>query len=77
LRLLSACVPPIKPMHNLDRKLLRTRTRQELSVPVQELQSKFPRKSVLRGPASCARNMGAHILCTLPKIATGRRKTGQ
>ena len=37
-------------------------------------QSKFPRKSVLRGPASCARNMGARILRMLPKIAASTRK---
>jgi hypothetical protein len=44
-------------MRNPARKLL-TRTKQELSSPVLEPQSKLPRKSVLRGPASCARNMG-------------------
>ncbi len=35
LRLLSACVPPRKPLRNPARKLL-TRTRQELSSPVME-----------------------------------------
>ncbi len=39
-------------------------------------QSRLPRKSVLRSLASCARNMGVHILCMLPKIAASTRKTG-
>jgi hypothetical protein len=33
--------------------------------------------SVLRGPASRARSMGVRILCMLPKIAAGTRKTEQ
>jgi hypothetical protein len=72
-RLLSKCVPPRKPMHNLARKFL-TRTRQEPSGPVLEPQSRLPRKSILRGHASCARKMGACILCMLPKIAAVTRK---
>jgi hypothetical protein len=39
-------------------------------------QSRLTRKSVLRGLASCARNMGARILRTLPKIAASSKKTG-
>jgi hypothetical protein len=58
------------------RKLL-TRTRQEPSGPVMVPQSRLTRKSVLRSLASCARNMGAHILHTLPKIAASMRKTGR
>jgi hypothetical protein len=34
------------------------------------------KKICLRSLASCARNMGAHILHTLPKIAASTRKTG-
>jgi hypothetical protein len=51
--------------------------RQEPSGPVMVPQSKLARKSVLKSHASYARNMGAHILCTLPKIAASMRKTGR
>ncbi len=63
-----------KPMCNPARKLL-TRTRQEPSGPVLEPQSRFPRKSVLRGLANYVRNMGAHILRTLLRTVEGTRKT--
>jgi hypothetical protein len=75
LKAIERVCTPKKPMRNLARKLLR-RTRQEPSGPVLEPQSRLTRKSVLRGPASCARNMGARLLCTPPKIAAGTRKTG-
>ncbi len=61
-------------MRNSARKLL-TRTRQEPSGPVLEPQSKLPRKSILRGPANFARNMGARILRMLPRTVSGKRKT--
>ncbi len=48
-------------MRNLVRKFL-TRTRQEPSGPVLKPQSRLPRESILRGHASCARNMAVHIL---------------
>ncbi len=67
---------PKRPMHHPARKLL-TRMRQEPSNPVLEPPSRLTRKSVLRGLASCARNMGGHILCTLPKIAANTRKMEQ
>jgi hypothetical protein len=76
LRLLSACVPRRKPMRNPVRKLLR-RVRQEPSGPVLELQSRFPRKSISRSPANCARNMGACIPRMLPRTVAGIRKTEQ
>ena len=59
-------------MCNLARTLL-TRTRQEPSGPVMELQSRFPGKPILRGPANYARNMGARILYTLPKTAASEK----
>jgi hypothetical protein len=40
-----------------------------------EPRSRLPRKSVLRSLASCARNLGPHILRTSPKIVASRRKT--
>ena len=66
LRLLSACVPRRKPMHNLAGKLLK-RARQEPSGPVLELQSRFPRKSISTSPANYARNMGSRIPHTPPR----------
>jgi hypothetical protein len=64
-----------KPMCLPERKLL-TRTRQKPSVPVLELHCGFPRKSISRSLASFARNMGVCILCTLPRIAAGTKRTG-
>jgi hypothetical protein len=66
------CTP--KKAHAPSSKKLITRTRQEPSGPVLEPQSRLTRKSVLRSLASCARNMGAHILHSLPKIAASARK---
>jgi hypothetical protein len=61
----------------IRKKKLLTRTRREPSGPALEPQSRFSRKSFSRSPASYARNMGARILRTLPKIAVGMRKTGR
>ncbi len=68
------CVPWRKHMHNPVRKLVR-RARQETSGLVMEPQSKFPRKFILRSPANYARNTGACIPRTLPRIVAGTRKT--
>jgi hypothetical protein len=61
-------------MHNLARKLLR-KARQEPSGPVLELQSRFPKKSVLRIPANYVINMGARIPRTPPRTIAGTRRT--
>jgi hypothetical protein len=70
--LLSTFVPMRRPMRHPVRKLL-TRTRQEPSSPAMVPQSRLPRKSVSRSLGSCARNLGARILRTLPKIAASMR----
>jgi hypothetical protein len=61
-------------MPHLGRELLR-KTRQEPSSPILELQSRFPRKSISRGIATCARSMGVHTPQTLSRIVVGTRKT--
>ncbi len=53
-----------------------TRTRQEPRGLVLEPRGRHTRKFILRSLASCARNMGVCILCTLLKIAASMRKTG-
>ncbi len=73
-RLSSVYVPIRRPMRHPARKLL-TNTMQEPSGPVMVPQSRLTRKSASRSLASCARNLGARILCTLPKIAASMRKT--
>ncbi len=74
LRLLSAYVPKNDPMHNPLRKLLQ-RTRKETRDLVQSLLTKFQRKLKARSIATSARNMGAHIPCTIHKIVVGTRRT--
>jgi hypothetical protein len=64
-----------KKAHVPSVKKLLTRTRQEPSGPVLEPRCGFPRKTISRSLASCARNMGARILRTLPRIAASMRKT--
>jgi hypothetical protein len=43
--------------------------------PNTEPRCRFPRKSALRSLVSYARNMGARILCMLPRIAASTKKT--
>jgi hypothetical protein len=74
-KLLSVYVPLRKSMCHRARKLL-TRTGQEPRGPVMVTRSRLTRKSILRSLASCARNMGARILCMLPKIAANIEKDG-
>jgi hypothetical protein len=61
-------------MQNPPRKLPR-KTRKETRDLVQSLFTKFPRKLIPRSIVICARNMGAHIPCTIHKIVVGMRRT--
>ncbi len=70
----SASTPTRRPSQNLPRKLL-TRARKGRSILVLRLQPGFPRRSILRSNATCARGMEAHIPCTILVIVVGLRKT--
>jgi hypothetical protein len=59
-----------RPNQNFPTKLL-TRARQGKNVLVPILRPGFPRKSVLRIIATCARSMGVHIPCTALVIVVG------
>jgi hypothetical protein len=63
-----------KAKSNLLRKLL-TRARKGRNVLVPSLRPGFPRKSVSRSIATCARSMGVCITCTTLAIVVGLRKT--
>jgi hypothetical protein len=69
-------VPMRRPSWNLPRKLLtRARRGRYLLVLVPNLRPGFPRKSVLRRIATCAKGMGARTPRTIPRIVVGMRKT--
>ncbi len=74
LKQLKVSVPMRRPSRKLRRKLL-TRARNGRSVLVLSLRPVFPRKSVLRSIATCARSMGARTPGTIPGIVVGMRKT--
>ncbi len=71
---LNVCVHRRKPMRNLARKLLR-KARQEPSIPVLELQSRFPRNSGLRSLANFVKSMGPRIPRMLPRTVASTRKS--
>jgi hypothetical protein len=70
----SASAPTRRPSPNLPRKLL-TRVRKGRNVLVPSLRPGFPRRSVLRSIATCARGMGARIPCKTLVNVVGLRKT--
>ncbi len=67
-------VPMKRPSQNFLRKLL-TRARKGRTVLAPILWPKFPRKSVSRSIATCARGMGGRTPRTTPRIVIGMRMT--
>ncbi len=76
MRLLSTYVPKKEPPHKPMRRIS-SRARKETRSLVPSLRARFPRKLASRSIATCARNMGVHIPCTIPRIVVGKQKMEQ
>jgi hypothetical protein len=84
MRSLLTLLEAIKPIciyekgHQILARNLRslpTRARKGRHALVRILRPGFPRKSILRSIAICARSMGAHIPCTTLVIVVGLKRT--